>query len=150
MSVVGYGAEVDAPPEGVWAVVADPWNLPNWERHIVAIEGVPAGGLEQGAGYTAVVRFMGIRTAVRCRVLEWDPPTWALILLSGILEAAVATRIDPLPGGRSRLRHEVDYHFRRNHLGELAAKSIRVVGGAHLLLRHGTLAQKRQIESGSS
>jgi hypothetical protein len=150
MSVVAYAAEVDASPEDVWAVVSNPWNLLNWERHIVAIEDVPAGGLEQGTGYTAVVRFMGVRTAVRCRVLEWDPPTWALILLSGILEAAVVTRIDLLPGGRSRLRHEVDYHFRRNPLGELAAKSIRVVGGAHLVLRHGTLAQKRQIESGSS
>lgn len=150
MSEVGYAVEVNAPPEHVWAVVSDPWNLPKWERHIAAVEDVPAGGLGQGAAYTAVVRFMGVRTAVRCRVLEWGSPTWALILMSGILDATVATRIDALPGGRSRLRHDVDYHFRRNPLGEFAAGSIRVVGGAHLVLRRGTLAQKRQIESGST
>jgi hypothetical protein len=149
MTEVGYAVEVVAPPEDVWAIVSDPWNLPRWERHIASVEDVPAGGLGQGAEYTAVVRFMGIRASVRCRVLEWDPPTWALILLSGILDATVATRIDPLPGGRSRLGHEVDYHFRRGPLGELAARSVRVLGGARLVLRHGTLAQKRQIESGS-
>jgi hypothetical protein len=150
VSEVDYAVEIDALPEEVWTVVSDPWNLLNWERHIVAVEDVPPEGLEQGAGYTAVVKFMGVRTAVKCRVLEWGPPTWALVHLSGILDATVATRIDPLPGDRSRLRHEVDYHFRRSRLGEFAAKSIRLVGGARFVLRHGTLAQKRQIESGSS
>ena len=150
MSEVDYAVEIDAPPEEVWTVVSDPWNLSRWERHIVAVEDVPPEGLEQGTGYTAVVKFMGVRTAVRCRVLEWDPPAWALILLSGVFDATVATRIDPLPGDRSRLLHEVDFHFRRNPLGEFAARSIRLVGGARFVLRHGTMAQKRQIEAGSS
>jgi carbon monoxide dehydrogenase subunit G len=143
-----FSVVVDAPPEEVWSVVADPRNLPSWDRRIAGVHGVPPTGLGPGVEYTTEMRFMGVRASVRCRVVEWDPPRWAVIVLSGIVDATVATRVDALPGGRSRLEHEVDYHFTRNPLGELAARSIQVIGGAYLALRHGTLAQKRQIEEG--
>lgn len=146
VTVVAVAVEVDAPPEEVWAVVSDPRNLPRWNRHITAVEGVPVDGLREGSEYSTVMGFMAVRARVRGKVMEWEPPTWAVILLSGFLDATVATRVDPLPGGRSRLHQEIDYHFRRNPLGELAARSIRVVGGAHFLLKHGVMAQKRQIE----
>ena len=42
----------------------------------------------------------------------------------------------------------VEYRFRGGPLGELVAGSLRLVGGAQFALRHGTLAQKREIESG--
>jgi len=141
-----FSVVVDAPPERVWAVVADPRNLPSWDRRIAEVRGVPPGGLGPGVEYTAEMRFVGVRATVRCRVVEWDPPRWAVIVLSGVVDATVATRIDALPDGRSRLEHEVDYHFTRNPLGELAARSVQLIGGAYLALRHGTLAQKRQIE----
>jgi len=146
VAVVDCAVEIDASPEEVWAVVSDPRNLPFWDRHIVAVEGIPRSGLREGAEYATVVGFMGFRAAVRGRVLEWEPPHWSVIVLSGLLDATVATRVDPLPRGRSRLHHEVDYHFRRNPLGELAARSLRLLGGAHFVLRRGVLAQKRQIE----
>ncbi len=146
MTEIGYAVEIDAPCEAVWKVVADPHNLPQWERHIVRVEGVPEGGLAQGVEYTTYMRFLGIGATVHCQVLEWDPPRWAVILLKGVLEATVATRVDPLPRRRSRLHHEIDYHFRRTPLGEVAARSLRLLGGPQLALRHGTLNQKRQIE----
>jgi hypothetical protein len=46
------------------------------------------------------------------------------------------------------LEHVVEYRFRGGPLGDLVSKSLRLVGGAQLALRHGTLAQKQQIESG--
>lgn len=147
MAEASFFVEIDAPPEEVWAVVADPLNLPIWDKRIVAVEGVPPDGMRAGAEYTTVMRFMGVRASVRSKVIEWDPPSWAVVVVSGLMDATVATRIDRLPGDRSRLRHEVDYHFRRSPLGELAARSIKLVGGAHFALRHGTLAQKRQIET---
>jgi hypothetical protein len=42
----------------------------------------------------------------------------------------------------------VNYQFRGGPLGKLAARSLRMIGGAGLALRHGALAQKRQIEDG--
>ncbi len=141
--------EVDAPPERVWAVVADPRRLPRWERHIVSVEDVPSDGLSKGARYTVVMRFVAVRARVHAEVLEWSPPGYSAVRLSGLLDATVRTTIMPLGGARSRLEHDVDYSFRGGALGDLAARSLQVVGGAQLALKLGTLAQKRQIESGS-
>ena len=148
MTVVRTEVEVDAPPEDVWAVVTDPANLPHWDRHIESVEVVPKAGLSPGATYVVVVRFMRVRARVKAEVLEWSPPSHARIRLSGPVDATVDTAVDPLPNGRSLLRHEVDYRFRGGAFGRLAARSLRVVGGAGYELRHGTMAQKRDVEAG--
>lgn len=147
MTVVSVAVEVDAPPERVWEVVSDPGNLPHWDRHIVRVRGVPAGGLRAGTSYETDMRLMAVRGHVRAEVLEWDPPRRAVISLRGILDAIVTTTIEPLGDARSRLEHVVEYRFRGGLLGDLAARSLRLVGGAQFALRHGTLAQKREIES---
>ncbi len=148
VTVVGFAVEIDATPEEVWAVVSDPRNLPAWDRHIVAVEDVPAEGLGPGVEYTTVMRFMAVRARIHGKILEWEPPIHCVVKLSGLLVATVITRVRPLRDGRSELEHEVDYHFHGGPLGEIAARSIRLVGGAHFALRHGVLAQKRQIEGG--
>ena len=148
MTVVSVAVEVDAPPERVWEVVSDPANLPHWDRHIVRVTGVPPGGLAHGMSYVTEMRFMGVRARVRAKVLEWDPPRRAAIRLEGLLDATVTSIVEPLPGGRSRLEHVVEYRFRGGPLGDVAARSLRLVGGAQYALRHGTLAQKREIEGG--
>ena len=148
MTTVTVVEEVDAPPERVWEVVADPGNLPHWDRHITRVTGVPRGGLEEGVAYVTEMRFMGVRTKVRATVLEWDPPRRARIRLRGVLDATVTSTVEPLEDGRSRLEHVVDYRFRGGPLGELAATSLRLVGGAQYALRRGTLAQKDEIEAG--
>jgi hypothetical protein len=40
----------------------------------------------------------------------------------------------------------VDYHFRGGLFGDLVARSLRLLGGPQHVLRHGTLAQKHEIE----
>jgi uncharacterized protein YndB with AHSA1/START domain len=148
MTVVKAAVEVRASPERVWGVVSDPRNLTHWDRRIESVEAVPADGLSEGATYVTVMRFVAVRGRVRAEVLEWDPPHRSRVRLSGLLDATVTTTVTGLDDGLSRLEHEVDYHFRGGSLGELAARSLRVLGGAQLALRHGTLAQVRQIERG--
>jgi len=148
VTMIRTAVEVDAPPEDVWAMVSDPANLPRWDRHIESVEGVPKAGPSPGATYVVVVRFMRVRTRVRAEVVEWSPPSHARIRLSGPIDATVDTAVEPLPDGRSLLRHEVDYLFRGGAFGRLAARSLRVVGGAGYELRHGTMAQKRDVEAG--
>ena len=46
MPVIRTEVEVHAPQEKVWQVVSDPRNLPRWYRHVVAVRGVPSGGLK--------------------------------------------------------------------------------------------------------
>jgi hypothetical protein len=139
--------EIDAPCERTWEIVSDPRNLPQWDKHIVRVEGLDDGPAE-GVRYTTVMRFMAVQAAVECFVRTWEPPHRSVIELSGLLTARVETSVTPIGrGGRCRLEHDVDYHFRGGPLGEFAARSVRLVGGARLALHHGAFAQKRQIES---
>lgn len=146
VSVVEVLVEVEAPPERVWEVVSDPRKLSHWDRHVESVEGVPAGGLAEGVRYTTVMRFMAVRGHVAAEVLEFDPPQRAVIMLTGLIDAIVTTTVEPLPGDRSLLKHVVDYHFRGGFIGDFAARSLQLLGGAQLALRHGTHAQKREIE----
>ena len=146
MTLVEFDIVIDAPPEEVWEVISDPRNLPHWNRHIVRVDGVPADGLHEGTHYTTEMRFMAFRSTVAGEVLEWDPPHRSKIRLTGLLDATVTSSVEPLAGDRSLLEHVIDYRFRGGPLGELAARSLARVGGAHLALRHGTLAQKQEIE----
>jgi hypothetical protein len=146
VTLVEFDLVVDAPPEAVWAVISDPRRLPHWYRHIVRVDGVPPVGLGEGCRYTTEMRFMVLRSTIDGEVLEWDPPHRSKIRLTGLLDATVTSTIEPLVGDRSLLQHVIDYRFRGGPLGEIAARSLARVGGAHLALRHGTLAQQREIE----
>jgi uncharacterized protein YndB with AHSA1/START domain len=146
MSTVEVSVEVDAPPERVWAVVSDPANIPHWERHVVSVR-VPDADLGEGSTYTVVMAFMGVKVRVRGQILRWEPPSHARIRLRGPLDATIDTTVAALPRDRSVLRHEVTYTF-RGPLGGVVAAGLTAVGGAQLGIRHGTIAQKRQVEQG--
>ena len=143
MTTAEVSVEVEASPEAAWEVAADPRNLPHWDKHIVSVS-VPTEDLAPGVRYTVTMGFMSVRAKVRCDVLEWEPPWRSRVRLRGVLNATVTTSIASLPYDRCMLRHEVDYVF-RGPLGRFAAASLNAVGGAQLALRHGTLAQKREI-----
>jgi len=138
-------AVVDAPPEEVWRIVADPRNLPRWNRFIKAVHDVPDDGLREGSGYWTELGGLGFTVRLRARVEELDPPKYARVQLSGPIEATVRTWIRPAGRRRSRLEHEVEYHLRGGPIGELIAGTLRILG-APMLLRRGIRAQKRQVE----
>ena len=146
MSTAEFSVEVEASPEEVWAVVSDPRNIPSWERHVVNVR-IPDGSFGLGSTYTVVMSFMGVRVTVRGEIVRWEPPSHAAIRLRGPLDATIETSVASLPRERSLLRHEVTYTF-RGPLGGIVATGVNALGGAQLGIRHGTLAQKRQIELG--
>jgi uncharacterized membrane protein len=147
MTVVHTEVEVDAPQDRVWRVVADPRNLPRWDRHVVAVRGVPEGGLRVGTEYVTDLRFMGIAARLRARVLQLESPRFSRIKLSGILDAIVETRLEPIRGDRTRLDQRVDFRFVGGPLGAFAASAVRGLG-AQTILHRGVIAQKRQAEAG--
>lgn len=146
MSVVEASVEIDASPKRVWEVVADPRNLPNWDHHIVAVEGVPPGGLTEGTRYQTWVRFMGVRARADVEVVTLEPERYAKVRLGGILDGTVETWLDPLGDDRTTLRHRIEYRFIGGPLGRMAARGVKLLG-ASFLLRRGAVAQKRQAES---
>lgn len=144
--MVEVSEEIDAPPRAVWGVVANPENLPRWDRHIYEVKGVPKAGLARGTEYTTGVRFMGARAHASARVLEIEPERYSKIEIHGLVDGVVETWLEPLDGGRTRLRHRVAYRFKGGPIGELAARAIQILG-ATALLRRGIEAQKRQVEN---
>jgi carbon monoxide dehydrogenase subunit G len=147
MTLVRTSVEIAAPREEAWKVVADPRNLPKWDRHIVSVTGVPDSGLEDGTEYTTQVEFGPITSRVDAHVEEIRPPEYSRIRLTGLLDAVVATKLLPVDGGkRCRLEQEVDFAFKGGPIGRAAAKALQITGGPAVVLRRGVLAQKRQVE----
>jgi carbon monoxide dehydrogenase subunit G len=146
MSVIQASVEVNAPPEEVWKVVADPRNLSRWDRHIAKVEGVPREGLQEGTRYTTELRVFGARAHVNSEVLELSAPNHAKVRIEGIATGTVETWLEPLVGNRTRLRHRVDFRLKGGPIGQLAARAINVLGAA-TLLRRGAEAQKLQAEA---
>lgn len=147
MSRISESIEVDAPPGDVWAVVADPRNLPRWNRFIRSVHDVPRNGLRAGARYWTELGGLGVTVKVRATVEEIDPPRYSRIRLTGPVDAVVTTTVHGAGPGRSRLEQEIDYHMPGGPVGELLARTIRLLGGRRLV-RRGIRAQKRQIERG--
>ena len=139
--------EVHAPQAKVWQVVSDPRNLPRWDRHVVAVRGVPSGGLKVGTRYTGDVRFMGVTVHFNATVLVLDAERFAKVRLSGPIEGVVETTVEPISDDRTRLTQRVDYRFLGGPLGAFAAGAVRNLGGA-AVLRRGVMAQKEQAERG--
>jgi carbon monoxide dehydrogenase subunit G len=146
VSVIEVEVEIDAPPDRVWEVVSDPRNLPRWDRRITAVRGVPRDGLREGNRYTTEIRFMGARISAESEVVEFRPPGYAKVRVSGVMDALVETWVKPAGTDGSILRHRVDYRLRGGPLGEIVARAVRLLG-AQSLLKRGVLAQKRQVES---
>jgi carbon monoxide dehydrogenase subunit G len=148
VSVVQVSVEVEAPPENVWSVIANPHNLMRWDRHIVGVHGVPPAGLAEGSEYTTDVRFLGMKAHSTSRVREFRPPEYSKVELDGLVEGTVETWLEPLDGGsRTRLRHRVEYRFIGGPLGRLAAGAVKRLGAAGVL-ENGVRAQKLQAEEG--
>ena len=147
MSRINEAIVVEAPPDEVWRVIADPLNLPRWNRFIRAVGDVPRNGLRPGSRYWTELGGFGVAVKVRARVEEIDPPRYSRIRLSGPVDAVVTTWVRPAGSLRSRLEHEIDYHMPGGPVGELLARTVRLLGGRQLV-RRGIRAQKRQVELG--
>lgn len=147
VSRIREAIEVEASPEEVWRVIADPRNLPRWNRFIRAVGDVPRNGLRAGSRYWTELGGLGVAVKVRARVEEIDPPRYSRLRLSGPVDAVVTTWVRPAGARRSRLEHEIDYRIPGGSVGELLARTVRLLGGRQLV-RRGIRAQKRQVERG--
>jgi uncharacterized membrane protein len=145
MTVIRDWVIVEAPHEEVWRIVADPRNLPRWNRYIRSVRDVPEDGLAPGSRYTTQLSVLGLSVQVQAEVEEIDPPRFSRIRLSGPLEATVRTWVRPAGRNRSRLEHEVDYRLKGGPVGEVVARGLKVLG-APTLLKRGIRSQKHQVE----
>jgi hypothetical protein len=99
--------EIDATPDEVWKVLADRAAYPGWNPFIIS----STGDLLPGATITNVLKDTnGKETTFTPELLTVDPGKelrWiGKITPGGIFDGEHSFRIEPLPGGRSRLIQE--------------------------------------------
>jgi hypothetical protein len=100
--------EIDAPPERVFAVLADFAAYPDWNPYHVAVEGKP----EVGAPLTVSIRRPdGKAVTVRPHLLRLEPNrelTWGGGI-AGIFRGEHVLKLESLPGHRTKLIHDEDF-----------------------------------------
>jgi uncharacterized protein YndB with AHSA1/START domain len=118
-------------PELVWDLVADVTQVGRWSPECVraAWTGEP-GGPRPGARFTGRNRFPnGFEYEVTCVVTEADRPrafAWVVLDDSGDPARPSSSwryRIDPLPGGGSKVRQRFTHGPGASYLRETAAKA---------------------------
>jgi hypothetical protein len=103
MQTLDAHADIDAPAELVWQVVADLPRYAEWNPFVVRASGEPA----VGAKLRVTIVAPGHRAVTfRPRVLRLDPGhelTWlGRTLLPGLFDGRHSLRVEPLGDGRSR------------------------------------------------
>jgi uncharacterized membrane protein len=76
----GDSIRVDAPPEAVFAFVADVENNPRWRSYVVDGRWLDDGPMRVGRRGQQSSKLLGRRWTVEAEVVEWDPPhrvVWA-------------------------------------------------------------------------
>ena len=101
-------ADIDAPVDEVWAVLADTERYPEWNPYHVRVE----GSLEQGEKLEVEVhKPNGNELVIHPKVQVLDPGrelTWGGGV-PGIFTGRHVFRLEPLPDGRTRLVHEESF-----------------------------------------
>lgn len=103
--------EVDASPDAVWQVLADRAAYPAWNPFIIS----STGELKAGATITNVLKdTKGAETTFTPELLTVEPGKelrWVGKLgFGGVFDGEHSFRIEPLPGGRSRLIQEEKFN----------------------------------------
>jgi len=72
-----YKATVDSPhsPDAVFAYLSDFTNAQEWDPGTVQSERLGEGALGEGAEFRLVASFLGRKTTLIYRIVEYDPPT---------------------------------------------------------------------------
>ena len=106
MTDIHTSVEIDATPAAVWAVLTDTVAYPEWNPHLVRMD----GPLAEGERVSLTVEQSGRENTLTVRVTEFDAPhrlEWVgRVGVSFLFEGTHAFELDPLDGGeRTRLHN---------------------------------------------
>lgn len=104
MRRVETSAQVPAPPDEVFAFLADPANLPSWQTGIVSAERTSPDPIGVGSTARVVRELAGQRLAVDLAVTAYEPGR-RLVLESAVSGIGVEAELDLAPrDGATELR----------------------------------------------
>jgi carbon monoxide dehydrogenase subunit G len=96
MKRVEGSGRIAAPPEEVFAYLADLDNLPEWQSGIISAQRVDAGEMRVGSSARVARELMGQRLEVPLTVSDYEPPT-RLGITSEASGVKVAAMLDLRP-----------------------------------------------------
>jgi uncharacterized membrane protein len=105
--------EIDAPPERVWAVVAeDVRNAPKWTTNLERIDKLDAGPPGRGTRYLYHLEIGGQRVSIEVEQDVWNPPKKCTgRFTKGPLHGTWAYTYTKRKDGTTRLVYEMDYQL---------------------------------------
>src|SRR4051812_40563895 len=117
--------DIAAPAERVWDLLEDVRRLPEYSESTQEVREAPERLTAVGQEYVQVGRLLGVKLASRWKVTAIEPGR--LLANEGTLAPGVrytlAQRLEPLPGGGTRLWIDIDYTVPGGALGRLAARA---------------------------
>ncbi len=137
--------DIDAPPARVWAVLMDFPAHARWNPFVRSIEGEARVGARLAIHLQPPGDGGGMRFRPVVRVLEAQREfRWlGRLVLPGLFDGEHAFRLEPLPGGGTRLHHGEDFS---GLLVPLFGKSLE--GGTRAGFEAMNAALKREAEGG--
>ena len=116
---------IDAPPERVFRLLAQPERTPEWSPSVVSVRRTDAGPIGVGSTTESVVRVLGTSQRARGRCTGFDPPRRLAIQSVTNLGAKSLSDTELIPEGRgTRLRARLEYTVPGGGLGKLLNKLV--------------------------
>jgi len=98
--------EIARPPADVYAYLADPTHLPDWQADVEEVRDAPGGPLPVGATFTEVRSFLGKRAESTLEVTAAEPgKEFSLRSISGPVHVEIRHLLEPVGEG-TRVRVE--------------------------------------------
>ena len=92
--------EIARPPAEVYAYLADPTHLPDWQADVEEVRGAPGGPLPAGATFTEVRSFLGKRAESTLEAVVAEPGReLTLRTVSGPVPVSIRHLLEPAGEG---------------------------------------------------
>jgi carbon monoxide dehydrogenase subunit G len=92
--------EIARPPAEVYAYLADPTHLPEWQQDVEEVRDAPGGPLGAGGSFTEVRSFLGKRAESTLEVTVAEPgKELSLTTVSGPVHVSIRHRLEPAGDG---------------------------------------------------
>ncbi len=92
--------EIERPPAEVYAYLADPAHLPDWQGDVEEVRDAPGGPLIVGATFTEVRSFLGKRAVSTIETTAAEPGReLSLRTVSGPVQASIRHVLEPAGDG---------------------------------------------------
>jgi carbon monoxide dehydrogenase subunit G len=100
--------EIARPPADVWAYLADPTHLPEWQADVEEVRDAPSDALPVGATFTEVRSFLGKRAESTLEVTAAEPGReFSLRTIAGPVQVSIRHVLEPAGEG-TRLSVEAE------------------------------------------